>query len=258
MLIVDLDALQDPVRITMTLPPGHTSDFTMGYLLILQKQIASAIGLPHLSLVTDESTHELYFLRSCFQEITENPKPGVLKIQFDREVARNDSGVLDFHTFSQTLFSFAQVWIPTEDGGKFVGSQYVPFHLDNVKLCKHCFNTQVHEPMREGDRRTVCPDMDRCRWCKELPDLDKSYGNHIIKECKGIKKLDEVSKIKFGKSIFPASTKTVVANTSETTLGSVMVKERSIQEVKQYRRAAQQKRAKRKHKMASLFKHPPQ
>ena len=249
--------LQEPVRLTITLPPGHTQDFTMGHLLMVQQQIALANGLPHLSILTEESTSELYYIRPIFQEIKTNPKPGVLKLQCDRDIARNSSGILDFHAFSQTLFSFAEVWIPSDKGGVFKGSQYVPFHLDNVKLCKHCFNTKVHLSMHEGEKRTTCPDMDRCRWCKQLPDIGKSFGNHIIKDCEGIKKLDQVSKIKLGKSIFPASNRTVVAAESQATLGVVTSVERSIQEVKQYRRAAQQKRAARKHKMAKKFQQPP-
>ena len=58
-------------------------------------------GLGHLSLVTDDSTAEMYNLQPIYAENVTNPKPGILKIEFDREIARNQDGKLDFHSFAE-------------------------------------------------------------------------------------------------------------------------------------------------------------
>ena len=107
--------VQDPVQICITLPPAKTAEFTMGKLLVIQRRIAITVGLGHLSLIAEESTEEFYYFRSWVMEDKNNPKPGILVLRFDREVARNSAGILDFHSFAQTLFSFAEVWIQLED-----------------------------------------------------------------------------------------------------------------------------------------------
>ena len=43
-----------------------------------------------------------------------------------------------------------------------------------------------------------------CRYCKQLPDQDMDYGEHITSHCPGIKLLEQKAN-EIGLSIFPVS-----------------------------------------------------
>ena len=95
--------------------------------------------------------------------------------------------------------------------------------------------------------------MRRALEIREFADPEFSFGNHMIKQCEGVKKLQAKARAEHSFSLFPASSRPVVALQSETTIGFVFQQERSMGEVQAHKRRQKQRKNAKKAAMRQKF-----
>jgi len=168
------DANQKFITMKLVLSRNCISKYEMIDALMNQSLIARLSGMPHLALLTDDSTRDNFAFQEYVQEVSRSP--GSVKIRFPQDHLRDPTtGEYKFCDLIPAVFT-RSIITPLNGSD---ASTTLPIHYSVPKMCNcgRCF----HRGGIASHSTRNCPLEGACKWCWKFPDESKSIGHHIMK-----------------------------------------------------------------------------
>ena len=185
-------------RVNIRLPNNTVAEYTLGHALVSLRQIVTLAKVPHLSFITQESTAENWQLAAPFNNNVERSPRG-LKFSFDFDFLRGPDGSICFNDLPHYFFTRVVI-NPLSGEPSFQSSSPHPVGYSGHGMCGKCFGKGYEDGSAHAT--ADCPLVDACKFCWEVPDLEKALAVHCKKHCKVVKDLEGRARDE-GNTIFP-------------------------------------------------------